>query len=72
VNAPLPRRRAFLVQYTGDADPPRGQVSGRVEHIESGASLHFSSQEELNDFIANTLSKEKPQPGGTPPRHFNT
>jgi len=72
----LPSRRAFLVRYTDDADPPRGPVSGRIEHIESGASLHFSSQAELNEFIAHTLSKEKPVSGGnvveTPIRPFRT
>ena len=72
MTAALPSRRAFLVRYTDEADPPRGRVSGRVEHVESGASLRFSSQEELNQFIACTLSEEKARPEGTPPRRFNT
>jgi hypothetical protein len=61
---PLPSRRAFVVRYTDDADPYRGRVSGRVEHVESGESLHFSSQEELNEFVARTLSKESSRPEG--------
>jgi len=70
VNASLPSRRAFLVRYTDEADPARGRVCGRVEHVESGVSVHFSSQEELNEFIADTLSKENPRQEG-PPRSFN-
>jgi hypothetical protein len=60
----LPSRRAFLVRYTDDADPRHGRVSGRVEHLDSGESLHFSSQEELNEFIARSLSQENTKPAG--------
>ena len=57
--AALPSRRAFLVRYADDADPGRGVVSGRVEHVNSGNNARFSSQEELNQIIARMLREEE-------------
>jgi hypothetical protein len=48
--------RTFVVQlHTGTGD---GHYSGRVEHVASGRSLHFSSLESLLDFLADNSSPE--------------
>jgi hypothetical protein len=54
----LPRRRAFLLQYSGDADPGRARYRGRIEHVESGRSQRFDCQEEIEKFVASVLSEE--------------
>jgi hypothetical protein len=48
----LPTERAFVVQLAADADPRRHRLTGRVEHVVSGASTHFQSLEQLLAFIA--------------------
>jgi hypothetical protein len=45
--ATLPADRAFVVQLRADVDFGRGLVSGRVEHMSSGAAAVFESVEEL-------------------------
>jgi hypothetical protein len=62
----LPRRRAFVLQYAGDADPARGCHRGRVEHLESGRSRHFACKEELEKFVADVMSEESDESNGTP------
>ncbi len=54
--AALPADRAFVVQLRADADPARGVVSGRVEHILSGASAPFDSLEQLVDWIRDAVA----------------
>jgi hypothetical protein len=51
----LRNSRMFLVQYTADGDITQGNESGRVEHIESGASLRFASRKEFEEFVARIL-----------------
>jgi hypothetical protein len=62
----IPRRRAFLLQYSGDADPGRGRHCGRVEHVESGRSQRFGCQRDLEKFVAAVLSDESGESNGTP------
>ena len=45
--AALPAERAFVVQLRADADLARGVISGRVEHVVSGAAALFESMEQL-------------------------
>jgi hypothetical protein len=45
--ASLPAERAFVVQLRADADPGRGAVSGRIEHVSSGTAALFDSVDEL-------------------------
>jgi hypothetical protein len=50
----LPANRAFLVRFDEQAAPP-GSVSGRIEHVTSGAVAHVNSLEELLAFVATIL-----------------
>jgi hypothetical protein len=50
----LPANRAFLVHLDERADPP-GTISGRVEHVTSGAVTHVGSLDELLAFVAAVL-----------------
>ena len=45
--APLPAERAFVVQLRADADLTTGAVSGRIEHVRSGAAALFESVDQL-------------------------
>lgn len=49
---PLPADRAFVVQLSADADLAARRVSGRVEHVVSGASARFHSLEQLLHFLS--------------------
>ena len=61
-------RRAFVVHFAaspGDAGdvgrevaPRRRRFRGRVEHLSSGESAHFSSLEGLLAFVGRTLQAE--------------
>ena len=62
----LPRRRAFLVQYSSDADPGRGRHCGRIEHVESGRSRRFECQQEIEKFVAAVLREESDESDRTP------
>lgn len=54
----LPSNRAFVVQFTSQANIHDSTVFGRAEHIASGAVLHFESLEQLLEFVAKALSAE--------------
>jgi len=48
--SPLPAfstERTYLVKLHRDADAGRGQLAGRVEHVESGTRIEFASGEGL-------------------------
>lgn len=45
-------RRIFMVHLRLDADPARGLVSGRIQHVQSNDAAHFDSTDELMAFIA--------------------
>ena len=51
----LPANRAFVVQFRSESEA--GQLSGRVEHIESGQSARFTSEEELAAFYRHVLAQ---------------
>ncbi len=53
--APLPRQRAFVVQFHPDTDIETGRMSGRVEHVVSGRAMRFDSLEALLAFIGQVL-----------------
>ena len=60
----LPTQRAFVVQLHGESKLAKGQFKGRVEHIVSGQSAHFSSMKALKAFMRQVLSEgqsEEPQ-----------
>jgi hypothetical protein len=53
--AMLSAQRAFVVHLGADAGAGRRRFSGRVEHLSSGASTHFSSLKGLLAFFAAVL-----------------
>lgn len=54
-NAPLTPQWAFVVQFRTDTDVAAGRMAGRVEHVVSGRSGHFSSLASLVAFIERVL-----------------
>jgi hypothetical protein len=53
----LPTRRAFVVQLHAQSKIEKGQFKGRVEHIVSGRSTHFSSMKALKVFMRYVLTE---------------
>ncbi len=51
----LSPQRAFVVHLGDRGDSRRRRFSGRVEHLASGASTHFSSLDGLLAFFASVL-----------------
>lgn len=52
----LPADRSFLLQFRARRlDAGSSEVSGRIEHVESGRSGHFESWNGLRRFIERTL-----------------
>jgi hypothetical protein len=51
--------RAFRVHFGADADPGRGVLTGRVEHLRSGDASHFTSVKELVAFVEFWLSRQR-------------
>jgi hypothetical protein len=52
---PLPVQRAFVVQLHATAVVAQGQLTGRVEHVQSGQAAHFNTLDELLAFMARVL-----------------
>jgi hypothetical protein len=49
--------RAFVVQFrAAPAEQPLERLAGRVEHVHSGAVLHFESLDELLGFLRRALA----------------
>ena len=53
----LPTQRAFVVQLHSESQLAKGQFKGRVEHIVSGQSAHFSSMKALKAFMQRVLAE---------------
>ena len=51
----LPTNRAFVVQFRAEPSATSRGWEGRVEHVVSGQTTHFSSLEELLAFIRRVL-----------------
>ena len=64
--ATLPADRAFVVQLRADTDFDGGPVTGRVEHVSSGAAALFDSVEELIAWMRDAVQR------GGPDRHDST
>ena len=58
----LSAQRAFVVHLSADGGSGRRRLSGRVEHLPSGQSTHFSSLKGLLAFFATVLDA-----AGSPP-----
>ena len=55
----LPTQRAFVVQLHAESKIAKGQFKGRVEHMVSGQSTHFSSMKALKAFMHRVLTEER-------------
>jgi hypothetical protein len=51
----LPANRSFVVRFSDEADPASKTFNGRVEHLQSGATLHFKSGDDLREFFSSVL-----------------
>ena len=54
--ASYPHTHAYVVKLRRDSDPARGQVVGRLEHIDSGRSRPFNSVDELIAVLLSDLA----------------
>jgi hypothetical protein len=52
----LKHASAFVVQFRADADPARGKLAGRVEHVASGRTANFQSVHDLPELLRRMLS----------------
>jgi hypothetical protein len=57
----LPSRRTFLLRFSSTAQPQMGIYRGRIEHIPSGRTARFSSQDNIDDFVQEMLIAEDEQ-----------
>lgn len=46
-----PSSRCYVLKLHRDADPRRGRLSGRLEHVVSGAFIDFASTGALLDWL---------------------
>ena len=60
----LPTHRAFVVQLHAESRIEKGQFKGRVEHIVSGQSTHFSSMKALKAFMHHVLTEGRSEEPG--------
>ncbi|MGI9293045.1 MAG: hypothetical protein ACR2PS_03610 [Pseudomonadales bacterium] len=58
VSNQLTPNRAFVVQFTSHTNFHQQSMRGRVEHVASGAAIHFDSSQELLEFIVDVLGTE--------------
>ena len=56
--APLSVHRAFVVHFRLSTNVEQGPFEGRVTHVVSGQAVHFSSLDELLEFMARVLTQE--------------
>lgn len=64
-----PSSRCYVLKIHRDASPALGQIFGRLEHVESGASVEFLSGDALLRAIAEQLARLEARrwPGRTSP-----
>jgi hypothetical protein len=56
---PLPYAKAFVVQFTSDTDARLVHAAGRVEHMQSGRSMRFTSATDLLVCIGRLLARDE-------------
>jgi len=57
---------AFVVHLRTNSDVRHGPITGRVEHVVSGQSVHFASLAELLAFIDQVLANVRAPPRRRP------
>ena len=50
-------KRAFVLRLSPEARPSIGKLEGRIEEVDSGRSLKFSSTEEFLQFLQRSLDE---------------
>jgi len=60
--APLSVHHAFVVHFRVNSNVARGKLTGRVEHVVSGQSVHFDSLEDLLAFLDRVLTTVRAPP----------
>ena len=63
----LPYGKAFVVQFSSETDRTLEHATGRIEHLESGRRVSFSSAAELLACIVVMLGDVNPAPAEEPP-----
>jgi hypothetical protein len=53
----LPAWKAFVVQFSSDADLRGGHCAGRIEHLNSGRRAPFNSADELVQVLGKLLDE---------------
>ena len=53
----LPTERVFLVRFSSSAGPSTGNYRGRVEHVQTGRVIRFSSMDEIAKFTQEMLAE---------------
>jgi len=48
---------SFVIRFFPNTDPDSGRISGQIEHVASGQSTRFESQEELWIFLHRVLRR---------------
>ena len=66
---PYPHSRAFVVKLHRDANPRRGVLRGRIEHVASGMRGEFDGIEQLLGWLGSGL--EHTCDDTAPPQHSN-
>jgi hypothetical protein len=51
--------RAFVVQFSSDANVSEGRLAGRAEHVRTGEVTHFKSLEELLRFVEKSIEADR-------------
>jgi hypothetical protein len=48
---------SFVIKFFPTTDPDGGKYCGRIEHVATGQTIRFESQEDLLIFLSNTLRR---------------
>ena len=62
-----PHRRAYVVKLHRDSDPSSGRISGQIEHVTSGRTVHFNSGEQLLACLLADLASDEGDALGSAP-----
>ena len=57
--AALPPERAFVVQFSADANLAEGRALGRAEHVCTGRTVHFTAMDQLVAFLDELMSAQQ-------------
>ena len=57
MNERLPTDRVFLIRLSTNVEPPTDEYCGRIEHVQTGRVMPFSSMAETEKFIAEMLAE---------------